>query len=200
MFSDIKNLREYNYKTLEWKANKFFGDNEYYLICKDIDFNDNHLFSILRADNDKYSLATAESINNKWKFINKSEYILTKDDVDIAIHCLPKYDNKVHWQGGVIHENDEYVARYFKDILEFKNGIKFQKRNDITMGVLYGWSFIDMDTYEPIIKFKKRYRYKSIASVKIDKPSFDRSELLLLMMLGCQIVIMDYHILEDYAG
>jgi hypothetical protein len=50
------------------------------------------------------------------------------------------------------------------------------------------------------MKFKKRYRYKSIASIEIDNKFFDRPELLLLVIFGCQIVIMDDHILGDYPG
>jgi hypothetical protein len=198
MFTDIKIFNNLNYKKLEWKAFKHFKNDEYYLTSKNIDDNHEYLFAKLRQDNNKYSLATAESSNGKWRFINKSKYIFDKDDVDITILSLREHDNKTPWQGGIKYENDVFVARYFNDLLEFKNGKKFKKSTDSIIG--YSMSLLDYDSYEPVMKFKKHYRYKSIASVKIDSNFFNRPELLLLVIFGCQIVLMDYHILGNYPG
>lgn len=187
MFSDIKKLHEYDYKTLEWKT-KFFGGNEYYLVSKNIRNNDDndYLFAILKQYNYHYSVADAESANDKWRFINKFKQIKTKNDIDVTILSLLKNNNKIPWQGGVRYENVTHIARYYDDLLEFKNGKKYRKRNNSTLGFIHSYSFIDTDSYEPVITFNN-------ASVKIDDQSY-RPELLLLMILGRQTIFIDREI------
>jgi hypothetical protein len=196
IFSDIDNLREYNYEILEWKLGKFFGDNEYYLVSKNTRNNDDndYLFAILKQYNYHSSLAHAQSANGKWKFINKFKEIKTKNDIDITILSLLQDNNKIPWQGGVRYENEIYIARYYDDLLEFKNGKRFRNRNNSTLGFIYSWSFIDTDTYESVITVKKRFGFKSIASLKIDDQSFDRPDLTLLMILGWQIILIEKEI------
>jgi len=97
-----------------------------------------------------------------------------------------KNNNKIPWQGGVRYENVTHIARYYDDLLEFKNGKKYRKRNNSTLGFIHSYSFIDTDSYEPVITFNN-------ASVKIDDQSY-RPELLLLMILGRQTIFIDREI------
>lgn len=150
--------------------------------------NTNCLFAILRQDSYNYSLATAESAYRRWKFINKFDEIKSTDDMDTTILSSLEYYIKIPWQGGVRYDNETYIARYYDGLLEFKNGKKFRKIDDNHF--FYSLSFIDTDTNEPIIEINEHYGFKSIASVKINNQSFDHPELLLLMILGCQIILI----------